>query len=117
MGRSLRGGLVVLLLLAIVWVFAACRHGRKAENLDRTTALALLREGGAASYRGLAWTAPLTVFVSSPPEEELVAVLQGLTPDLLTLRSQGEAPDPNPSFVPFAKKRLVKRYEFAIAKP
>jgi hypothetical protein len=116
MGRSAWWSLAALTLVSIMSL-AACRDGRKAETLDRATALVLLRETPARSYRGLYWSAPLSVFVVGPANEKLVAVLRGLTPDLLTLRSIQDAPDPSLSFDPFAKKRIVKRYEFALAKP
>jgi hypothetical protein len=67
-GAAGRWWSVTALTLVSIMSLAACRDGRKAETLDRATALVLLRETPARSYRGLYWSAPLSVFVVGPAE-------------------------------------------------
>jgi hypothetical protein len=119
MSRFVQSSFAMTLFLGIVLASTGCRQATVVGALDRQTALSLLRADPAASYRGLTWSVPLTIYAVSPLKERAATLLQSLTPDLLILRQQTDVPDPNPSFFenPFAAKPIVKRYDFALTKP
>jgi hypothetical protein len=67
-------------LAALGSAFVAYRQGRKAETLDRDTALALLQESGGQGLRDPFWQLDLVVFDTDPSEAGRLAFLKDLEP-------------------------------------
>ncbi|HVT16666.1 MAG TPA: hypothetical protein VHQ90_10885 [Thermoanaerobaculia bacterium] len=104
-------------LVATLGIMVACQGGRKAEKLDRDTALSLLHESGRVAIRGPLCQIDLVVYNTGPAESARLAFLTSLEPVLVKLTPTREEPAPGFTFMPSAKRPPVKRYEFDPADP